>query len=133
MASPSKIHPSAALGFGSAVRTAYEHGRPEWETEHVRTILEGMGVLARSNASNGSFPDLPFVEIGSGTGKFTRPLHALLSSRCSSGAAPSLVLIEPAGGLIRLLSRYWGWITVQPSRHRVELIRLTMTAGMGDE
>jgi hypothetical protein len=93
------MHRSASLGFGAAVRTAYEHGRPEWEPEHVRTILEGMGILSRQAGAEGSFPDKPFVEIGSGTGKFTRPLHALLSSRCMRGAAPSLVLVEPAGGL----------------------------------
>jgi hypothetical protein len=108
------IHKSAADGFGAAAISAYEHGRPEWELDHVRTLLDGMGVLSRPQSAGGSFPDLPLVEIGSGTGKFTRPLNALLRSKCTSGANPSLILVEPAG-------RSFTWL------HHFKLM-LTMTS-----
>ena len=108
------FHTSARDGFGTNVIYAYEHGRPEHPIEGVQYLLEQLHILPSSSttststassspivippcASNGSFPALPIVEIGCGTGKYTRPLYSLLEKYCTNKPPiPNLICVDPA-------------------------------------
>lgn len=89
------VHSSAAAGFTRATVAPYEQGRPEWEPAQIELALRESGLLAGA-AADGRFPARPFVEIGAGTGKSTRPLYSVLQSRCAPGAHPRLVCVEPS-------------------------------------
>jgi SAM-dependent methyltransferase len=94
------VHASAAAGFTRATVAPYEQGRPEWEPAQIELALRESGLLAGARAAaagpDGRFPARPFVEIGAGTGKSTRPLYSVLQARCAPGAHPRLVCVEPS-------------------------------------
>lgn len=101
-AAPLPLHPAAAAGFTSRSAAAYERGRPEWSVPALEAALAATGVLDEPPGADGRFPGSgDVVEVGPGTGKSTRPLHAVLAARAAPGAAPRLVGVEPsdlAGG-----------------------------------
>jgi SAM-dependent methyltransferase len=78
MADDSAVHP-AARAFGS-VGPEYERGRPEYPAEAVERLVETLALR----------PGRVVVEIGSGTGKFTRSLR-------STGAR--VIAVEPSDGM----------------------------------
>ena len=69
------IHPTAAVGY-AAVAGAYERGRPDYPGAAVSVLLDAIGVGAGRDV----------VEVGAGTGKFTRHLVE---------AGASLIAVEP--------------------------------------
>lgn len=79
------VHASAAEGFTAATIGVYERARPDWDRSQVAFMLDTLGVP----------PTAPIVELGAGTGKFTRPLLEELQRRAGDGAALSLVVTEP--------------------------------------
>jgi SAM-dependent methyltransferase len=92
------IHESARLGFGAATIAAYEKGRPEYSREHVDRVLDVMGISGAADAATGLFPALPLLELGAGTGKFTKALAAALAARAPQGSRPdNVIMVEPAG------------------------------------
>ena len=83
MTEADKIHRTAAAGFPSAVES-YEKGRPEYPPaalEHMKTVL-------------GLAPGVVAVDIGAGTGKFTRQIT-------KSGAR--IIAVEPIEEMRRKL------------------------------
>lgn len=62
----------------------YEKGRPEYSRESVEYLLEKLGVL-----DNDSSKPLTILEIGTGTGKFTRVLMDVLKPRSNVRIIPS--------------------------------------------
>lgn len=70
---------AGALGF-DAVAAAYERGRPTYPAEAVDALVEALGVDSGSTV----------IELGAGTGKFTR----LLAPRVGR-----LVAVEPLAGM----------------------------------
>lgn len=75
------IHEKAARGYATAVG-AYERGRPDYPAEAVEWLRAELGLR----------PGVTAVELGAGTGKFTRLLAA-------SGAR--VVAVEPVEGMRR--------------------------------
>ena len=94
-AAPPPLHDSTARGFTAETITVYETGRPEWQREHFDALLTRLGADAWERGPDGRFPAHSVVELGSGTGKSTRPLHSLLKARCAPGVQPRLVCVEP--------------------------------------
>jgi SAM-dependent methyltransferase len=78
MAGSSNVHP-LARAF-DAVGPEYERGRPDYPPDAVQFLVETLGLG----------PGRTVVEVGSGTGKFTRALRP-------SGSR--LIAIEPSGGM----------------------------------
>ena len=73
------VHPGAASGFGSGA-AAYERGRPSYPSTAVDLLVEELGIG----------PGARVVDLGAGTGKWTR----LLVER---GAR--VIAVEPVGGM----------------------------------
>lgn len=90
------LHESAALGFAAGAVAQYEAGRPEWERAQLDAAVKYIDCRSPPGA-DGRFPAMPVVEVGCGSGKSTRPLHALLQEHCAPGALPNLVCVEPGG------------------------------------
>lgn len=74
------VHPTAAQGFSRGAE-AYSRGRPDFPPQALAWLREDLGLRAGMTA----------VEIGAGTGKFTRLLTA-------SGAA--VVAVEPVAAML---------------------------------
>jgi SAM-dependent methyltransferase len=128
---------AAREGFSSSAADGYERGRPEYSRGAVRRALELFGLLPRMMSDDDPplillppappdtppgavYPPRPVVEVGSGTGKFTRVVHSLLEEECARIAAvsssspssspvpprPNLVCVEPAGMGERLAAEF---------------------------
>jgi ubiquinone/menaquinone biosynthesis C-methylase UbiE len=78
-----RIHEQASIGFQRAA-DAYERGRPEYPAQAVEHLVEVLKIAAGSHV----------VELGAGTGKFTKALLA-------TGA--ELVAVEPVEAMRRKL------------------------------
>jgi SAM-dependent methyltransferase len=87
-----RIHEKAAVGFELAADT-YERGRPAYPASAVTFLARVLKVSARSR----------IVELGAGTGKFTRLLAA-------SGA--TVIAVEPVAAMRRKLVELLPHITV---------------------
>jgi SAM-dependent methyltransferase len=79
-----RVHPKVR-GFDRAAAT-YERGRPEYPATAVRALGRALGLGPRRTV----------VELGSGTGKFTRALRPLGSA---------VVAVEPTRGMRRVFER----------------------------
>ena len=67
------IRSAAEQGFGPAKTAAYERGRPTYDGAVVQSLLRMSGLLDKSSKHQ-----LKVVELGAGTGKFSRVLDKQL-------------------------------------------------------
>lgn len=79
------IHPAAARGFGSAV-DVYARGRPDFPAAAADWLRQDLGLA----------PGRRVVDLGAGTGKFTRLL-------CATGA--DVIAVEPVAEMLGELRR----------------------------
>jgi SAM-dependent methyltransferase len=86
------IHEQASIGFQRAA-DAYERGRPEYPAAAVAHLLKALDITSGSHV----------VELGAGTGKFTRTL-------VPTGAA--IVAVEPVESMRRKLSELLLGVTI---------------------
>ena len=84
------IHEAAVKGFTANNVASYEMGRPDYNGVAMNTVLD---ILKSCNKQN-SYPF--FVELGAGTGKFTKSLYPLLSPNWNDFF--KLVVAEPMPG-----------------------------------
>lgn len=82
------LHPAAARGFETGA-PAYERARPGYPAEAVRYLFDRLGVTSRSVV----------VDVGAGTGKFTRYLLE---------EAAAVIAVEPVAGMRDALRRGTG-------------------------
>jgi SAM-dependent methyltransferase len=82
-----KIHDIAARGFQTASEV-YDRGRPEYPPDAVACLLRELSVGPASTV----------VELGAGTGKFTKQLAALLP------AGAKVIAVEPVEGMRKKFS-----------------------------
>jgi len=68
------VHECARKGFGSA--SSYEIARPNYPVDAVKFFLQNLGFLDESKASRSG--RVRILELGSGTGKFTRIMLEVL-------------------------------------------------------
>jgi SAM-dependent methyltransferase len=87
------IHQIAAAGF-QAGSGAYERGRPGYPVEAVEFLIDSLGICTGSTV----------VELGAGTGKFTRMLLSLTKAR--------IIAIEPVENMRRRMEDLLPAITV---------------------
>ncbi|XP_062511047.1 uncharacterized protein LOC134186960 [Corticium candelabrum] len=81
------VHPAAAAGFTSSHTDQYERGRPEHSLESVRVLLDKVKFP-------GSQEQCAVLELGAGTGKFTRSLQTALKT-----AKTKIIASEPLDGM----------------------------------
>lgn len=86
------IHEQASIGFQRAA-DAYERGRPEYPAAAVEHLLKALNIASGAHV----------VELGAGTGKFTRTL-------VPTGAA--IVAVEPVESMRRKLSELQTGVTI---------------------
>ena len=89
----SDIHEIAAAGFQAASET-YERGRPDYPVEAVEFLINTLGIDPTTTA----------VELGAGTGKFTRMLTSLSGAR--------VIAVEPVENMRRQLQSLQPAVTV---------------------
>ncbi|BCS54425.1 class I SAM-dependent methyltransferase [Geobacter sp. SVR] len=87
------VHEKAVVGFGTA-SDFYERGRPEYPKDAVDRLIHELAIV----------PGTTVVDVGAGTGKFTRLL-------ASSGAR--IIAVEPVEGMRRKLAAVCPWIEVR--------------------
>lgn len=91
------FHTDAKEGYKKEVIKSYELGRPEYCVEKVRRILHDVGIQNwKSDATRRVFPMHPVLELGCGTGKFTRTLVKILLEYAPPGHSLNLILSDPA-------------------------------------
>ncbi|KAF9053225.1 S-adenosyl-L-methionine-dependent methyltransferase [Panaeolus papilionaceus] len=88
----SKVHTIAQTGFGTGTNDLYDRARPSYQTFALDAIFDSL-----KNKQN-----LNVLEIGAGTGIFTR---ALLAHPRWNSAIASLRAIEPSGGMREVFNR----------------------------
>ncbi|KAF8550295.1 S-adenosyl-L-methionine-dependent methyltransferase [Imleria badia] len=81
-----KIHTVAQVGFGTGTNELYDRARPSYPQDSVRFIKKAVEAAAPLN----------IIEIGAGTGLFTR---ALLADKDDETRIASLKAIEPSAGM----------------------------------
>ena len=86
-----QVHEVAAKGFEVNI-DAYERARPSYPEGAVRAVAAGLC------ARGGQGAPLKVLEIGAGTGKFTRRLLGELAGRAGPGGV-SLTAVEPAAAM----------------------------------
>ncbi|ORX34899.1 hypothetical protein BD324DRAFT_633114 [Kockovaella imperatae] len=89
---PSKIHSVAASGFSSGTNELYDRARPSYPPEAMHTI-------ARALPSREGQGGLKLLEVGSGTGIFTRLLLHPPSDDYPKIPVDTLIAIEPSDGM----------------------------------
>ena len=98
---PARVRPRPRLRTSAAVRAfgraaeAYERGRPDYPAAAVRHLARVLGLV----------PGRTVVELGSGTGKFTRALGPLGVTRLA---------VEPSAGMRRVFGRTVPEVPVLP-------------------
>lgn len=100
------FHSSARDGFGANAIAEYERGRPEHSQDFVVELLAAIGVWDMSCTTDGSFPLDPVLELGCGTGKYTRALYNALLSKCIGSAKPHIVCSDPADMAAKLVDDF---------------------------
>ena len=89
------IHTAASVGFGSKEGTAaYERGRPSYPIDAVDFLIQ-QALLNRPLPADGQKETLHFLDVGAGTGIFTRLLAERLSLRETSSRCFRLTAVEP--------------------------------------
>ncbi|KAH9952235.1 S-adenosyl-L-methionine-dependent methyltransferase [Amylocystis lapponica] len=91
MATPT-VHSVAQVGFGAGTNELYDRARPSYQSAalaHIRSAVRGS-------------PPLNVVELGAGTGIFTR---ALLADPAWSSAVKELRAIEPSAGMREVFTK----------------------------
>ncbi|KAI0362193.1 S-adenosyl-L-methionine-dependent methyltransferase [Trametes cingulata] len=86
------VHSLAKEGFGSGTNELYDRARPSYQANALAHIRQAVR----------SSPPLNVVEIGSGTGIFTR---ALLAHPDWSGSIKELVAVEPSEGMREVFTK----------------------------
>ena len=81
------VHPIAESGFSSS--ELYDRVRPGYSKEAVRFLLHKLGVVYGKNATSNMQPT-HILELGAGTGKFTRTLQDVLR-----GSNVEMITSEP--------------------------------------
>lgn len=76
MMSTESVHRTAVTAYNEKVVDLYERARPEYVRESVEFILTKLGVLDQSPER-----ELLVLELGAGTGKFTRTMLDFLRGR----------------------------------------------------
>jgi SAM-dependent methyltransferase len=104
----SELHPVAAEGFGRGAET-YARGRPEFPPDTLSWLREDLRVG----------PGKVAVELGAGTGKFTRLL---------SQTGARVIAIEPVEAMLQVLPREPG---VTPLRGTAQAIPLATSSADG--
>ena len=77
--------------------------RPTYPLETVRFLLRKLGILEHNKIENYTFTrNLPFtvLELGSGTGKFTRVMFEILR-----GTGTQIIASDPTGTMIQQFQR----------------------------
>jgi SAM-dependent methyltransferase len=86
MTSSQSVNATSQAGFNAHTASNYEKGRPDFDPVHVRRVLD---VLVPQGAEG------PVVEVGAGSGKFTRPLYEAMQRRFAP-QPPQLAVVEPS-------------------------------------
>ena len=87
----------AAVAFEASA--SYEQIRPTYPFETVRFLLKKLGILEHNKIENYTFTrNLPLtvLELGSGTGKFTRVMFEILR-----GTGTQIIASDPTGTMIQ--------------------------------
>ena len=79
------IHPTACAGFANP--DAYERGRPAYPAATIDTVVALIDRIARPSS-----PARRIVDVGAGTGKFTRLLLAAIPNA-------EVIAVEPVEGM----------------------------------
>lgn len=91
----------AAVAFEASA--SYEQIRPTYPLETVRFLLKKLGILEHNKIENYTFTrNLPLtvLELGSGTGKFTRVMFEILR-----GTGTQIIASDPTGTMIQQFQR----------------------------
>ncbi|XP_062510237.1 uncharacterized protein LOC134186323 [Corticium candelabrum] len=98
------VHSAATVGFSTANADRYDRARPEYPIECVKLLLEKVNFPPSKSA------DAVVLELGAGTGKFTRTLERTLN-----GTAATIITSEPVEGMRqKLISSISGDTKVLP-------------------
>lgn len=73
--SDESVHPMAEKGFDKLTSKIYERSRPSYTKESVNFLLDKLGIPHQDPSSD---QPLRILELGTGTGKFTRILQEAL-------------------------------------------------------
>ena len=93
------IHAAASVGFGSAESTAaYERGRPSYPVAVVDLLIQ-QALLNRPPPAAGEAEALHVLDVGAGTGIFTRLLAARLQHFSTAGRTFRVTAVEPVAGM----------------------------------
>ncbi|XP_078346628.1 uncharacterized protein LOC144631927 [Oculina patagonica] len=69
------VHPTAAIGYDKLTSQLYERIRPSYSKEVVNFVLDKLGISPKDASTD---QPVRILELGAGTGKFTRTLQEVL-------------------------------------------------------
>ena len=98
----SAVHSAATEGFSVHNLQRYERGRPGYPAPALQAALDAMNAAMASASATEGRP-LCVVELGSGTGKFTRAFAPLLMQQRGEGRPLRYLATEPVDAMRQAL------------------------------
>ena len=93
------IHAAASAGFGTAESTAaYERGRPSYPIDAVDFLIQ-QALTNRTRPADADIETLHILDVGAGTGIFTRLLAARLQHFSTPRLQFKVTAVEPVAGM----------------------------------